>query len=527
MAEVSRTVIENAEQQFLESLAQVALEPVNLEHFLSALEVWQQNLIDHLEHQRGCFSWREMADEHPIAQEMTALNKRIASFSEHWAKLWEQGQSAQDLAHYFDDKLMFLVYGKFNAGKSSFCNFVAERFLARGQEVSFFTVQEGAICPIEGPFKEGSTETTAEIQGVVLAGRMVLLDTPGLHSQTEENAALTRLFLESADGMLWLSSSTSPGQVQELETLAQELRRRKPLLPVITRSDFIEETVVNNQIVKRISNKTKDNRALQEEDLYARATEKLLALGVDPQVLVPAVSVSVYAAQSELAASAASAETDLILHEAGFFRLFTALEKLLPSMQRYKQRKPAEVLLHHLEEHVQEDVLGVHHSLEQLHAQIEEEKQSIHNTCDRMAQLLWQHSAAALPQLLDQQLQEQGSLQQLAAALGACFEHEQVRLGERLLSAYQPILSECVADVRAFKEGVSAFKRLSLENYEAVYKHLDEEVLRIAVALSKEVAARIDGFLTTVQERLAQVREFVHNSITELGQIRHQLVHYL
>src|SRR5690625_7633165 len=85
---------------------------------------------------------------------------------------------------------------------------------------------------------------------------MLLLDTPGLHSLTAENAALTRQFLESADGMLWLSSSTSPGQVQELDTLALELRRRKPLLPVITRSDFIDEDIVGDEIVKVVCNKT-------------------------------------------------------------------------------------------------------------------------------------------------------------------------------------------------------------------------------------------------------------------------------
>lgn len=62
------------------------------------------------------------------------------------------------------------------------------------------------------PLREGATETTARLQGLCLGTGLVLLDTPGLHSVTPENAALTQRFTESADGLLWLSSSTSPAR---------------------------------------------------------------------------------------------------------------------------------------------------------------------------------------------------------------------------------------------------------------------------------------------------------------------------
>ncbi|WZB70189.1 hypothetical protein WJ968_31750 [Achromobacter xylosoxidans] len=111
--------------------------------------------------------------------------------------------------------------------------------------------------------------------------------------------ALTQRFLDSADGVLWLSSSTSPGQVQELDELARELRRSKPLLPVVTRSDFIEEDEVDGAIVKCLRNKTGPNRALQEADVYERAKEKLLSLGVAPQLLSAPLSVSVHVARAQ------------------------------------------------------------------------------------------------------------------------------------------------------------------------------------------------------------------------------------
>src|SRR5690625_6379179 len=46
-------------------------------------------------------------------------------------------------------------------------------------------------------------------------------------------------------------------------------------LPIfITRSDFIDEDIVNNEIVKVVRNKTQSNRQLQEQDLHERAAEK-------------------------------------------------------------------------------------------------------------------------------------------------------------------------------------------------------------------------------------------------------------
>ncbi|MBB5407020.1 hypothetical protein HDG34_000943 [Paraburkholderia sp. HC6.4b] len=81
---------------------------------------------------------------------------------------------------------------------------------------------------------------------------------------TPDNAALTRRFTDSADGVLWLTSSTSPGQVQELDELGRELHRNKPLLPVVTRSDEYEEDEVDGELVKCLCNKSAPRRALQE-----------------------------------------------------------------------------------------------------------------------------------------------------------------------------------------------------------------------------------------------------------------------
>src|SRR5690554_5597732 len=102
---------------------------------------------------------------------------------------------------------------------------------------------------------------------------------------TTENAELTQLFIESADGVLWLSSSTSPGQTQELAELAQELRRGKALLPIITRSDYLDEVVVGMEIKKQLCNKSEQNRAEQETDVWLRAQDKLQQMQLDARLV--------------------------------------------------------------------------------------------------------------------------------------------------------------------------------------------------------------------------------------------------
>jgi hypothetical protein len=155
-----------------------------------------------------------------LAIRADAINTLLRDSVHAWMQQWSSLEAAQHLADYFDDQALLLVFGKFNAGKSSFCNFLAERFAAHNRNVQYFHVDAGRVVDTSEPFTEGATETTSRLQGVRLGAKLVLLDTPGLHSVTPQNAALTQRFTDSADGVLWLTSSTSPGQVQELDELA-------------------------------------------------------------------------------------------------------------------------------------------------------------------------------------------------------------------------------------------------------------------------------------------------------------------
>ena len=173
--------------------------------------------------------------------------------------------------------------------------------------------------------------------------RLVFLDSPGLHSVTDKNGELTRRFTDSADAVLWLTPSTSPGQVQELDDLRIELKSQKPLLPVLTRSDETEEDVdEHDELVQTLINKSTEKRTGQEEDVAQRAAEKLDSEGDSKALLKAPVSISVHAFKS----SAGSAED---FAESGLGRLVEQLVPLLDESLQYKAQKATQQVLNFLD----------------------------------------------------------------------------------------------------------------------------------------------------------------------------------
>lgn len=331
------------EKRFIATVDQFEPSFQDVSQMLEHLEQWRLGLSKSLAYYR--INDEQLNKKSALAKKIQATHTAMEAHIASWPEQWEKLKPAQEFADNFDDKLILLVYGKFNAGKSSFCNFFAERFQSYKLPVQYFQLEDGRVRLADSAFKEGVTETTSQLQGVILGNKLVLVDTPGLHSATQENSELTKRFTDSADGVLWLSSSASPGQVQELDELGRELNRRKPLLPVLTRSDFIEEDEVDGEIKKSLRNKTTENRQIQEQDVKSRAQEKLTQMGIDLAQLKTPLSISVRTAQDK--GSSVEAVT-----EAGFERLYETLLDLIAPVIAYKSRKSVAILLHHLEENV-------------------------------------------------------------------------------------------------------------------------------------------------------------------------------
>ncbi|MFA5590988.1 MAG: GTPase [Lysobacteraceae bacterium] len=403
------------EQDFIALLetAADASAPVDVDAMLAQLWQWQSRLLECLDTHR--LMPQGFSPQGDIACRIADIAAARDALVQLWPRQWDALAPARELARHLEDSVLLLVFGKFNAGKSSLCNFLAERFAAQGQPVEYFQVREGLVQAHAGPLREGATETTSQLQGVRLGARLVLLDTPGLHSVTRENAELTRRFTDCADGVLWLTSSASPGQVQELEELSRELQRGKPLLPLITRSDEYEEDEIDGRIEKVLCNKRPDSRALQQADVAARACEKLTAMALPAELLRAPVSVSVHMARHpEQGADA--------LAEAGFGQLYCALHALIAPALAYRATKPAAILLHHLHEHVldglQQQLLPrlqqQAEALDTHHAQLETRR-------EQLALLLWRRVAPALPALLDEHA-EAGDLPALDAQLAVLLD---------------------------------------------------------------------------------------------------------
>ncbi len=462
-----------------------------------------------------------LLEQGALAQSARNLNQQLQVQRESWADSWASLAPAQELADRFRDRIMLLVFGSFNAGKSSLCNFLADRFRQQGHSVDFFRLADGQMQAMPDGFQEGATETTVALQGVCLGDKLVLLDTPGLHSANAQNAALTQQFLESTDALLWLSSSSAPGQVQELGDLLVELRRNKPLLPVITRSDRIEEDEINDQIVKVLCNKSVENRQLQEEDVMTRAAQALNHWGLGSGLLKPALSLSVHMARSQQ-------EEEQGLEQAGFERLYVAVQNLLGPALAYKQRKPAELQLHHIEEVILAPLLQtLDHASAQLRQHLDEQTVLLEGAVQVLTESTWRRVVPQLPDVLDKHAVKQ-DVAAVRVELSENIAKEVAEQSQVLLSAYQltqpalPTLNlPAHIGYEVFQEQGEG--QAPLIDYNRLYMSLNDVVMNSARELAEQLVEQAERSLEQVKQELLQLQNAVSDQARALETIKHQL----
>lgn len=503
------------ELRLIEVADGVELTQVDLTEMTQLLEDWlsglRQILADHRLQRPPA-----LRDTHALEHEVHGMNDLLAASAVEWTRKWALLEPAQLLARAFDDQVMLLVFGKFNAGKSSLCNLLAERFIAHERIVKYFHLEAGHVVRTTHPLQEGATETTARLQGVSLGHSLVLLDTPGLHSVTPENAALTQRFTDSADAILWLTSSTSPGQVQELDEMARELHRCKPLLPVITRSDILEEDEIDGDIVKLLRNKTPSNRQLQEDDVHSRAQNKLAQMNVSATVLRRPVSISAHATRAQ-------GQTPQALSDGGFTRFYSAVLDLVEPARAYKQRKPVEVLLHHLEE----SVLGVVKSdiepaLHRLASSLAQERERLQQVQPRMIRQIWRQVVSELPRLLDRHAPS-GDVSGLCRELGILLQETVVRevassIGEYDIQMLDSKAEQCIQALYGMV-GTSFYdnkEKGASERFSAVSKAITFNHERLHDALQTAIHRQLEEQLGIIFRDCVLVLDELEHSVIKL-----------
>ena len=267
----------------------------------------------------------------PFSQMLDQLDEMLTRKFHQWDEEIQKTLPMKELSEHFQDKIIFLVFGKVNSGKSSFTNQIVEIYqeLFPQETVNrFFINKKGKLEPLQKDrFDEGFTETTAQIQGVELGQNFILLDSPGLHSVKVENGELTKNFVDSADAILWLTPSASPGQVQELDELRNELEKKKPLLPIITRSDLVDEVWSDEKqdFEYILKNKTVENRKLQEDDVAHRLGEYK---GIKLAKVKKPISISIHCYKKEGG-----------LNQSGLESLFEKMSELINQARHYKLGK--------------------------------------------------------------------------------------------------------------------------------------------------------------------------------------------
>lgn len=205
----------------------------------------------------------------------------------------------------FEDSLLVFVYGKVKAGKSSLGNYLAYGYrdpkpeqLDRATPVPEFFWHVGNESATETMsaqrmqqrrrFGVDVVEATSSIQGFRLPG-LTWVDSPGVHSVTEENGRLAADYAACADLIIFLSHSSSPGRRSDMGEVDKLLDQGKPLMVLITGSDEFEEDVDNDgQVVNALVMKSAKNQAEQREHM----AKELAKIGVAPgQIQAHSVSV--------------------------------------------------------------------------------------------------------------------------------------------------------------------------------------------------------------------------------------------
>ena len=373
-----------------------------------------------------------IADSSDLSNSINQLKKSIQEAINSWDQKLSDLRPMQQLSEQYADRVIFLIFGKVNTGKSSFANFITEQFPP--DQIKRFYFENGEVHYFQNNqrFAEGVTETTATIQGVELGKNFVLLDSPGLHSVTAENGALTQQFIDGTDAVLWLTPSTSPGQTQELNDLKIELEKGKPLQPVITRSDLLEEDYCErtDDIITIVKNKTPENRQLQEKDVL----ERLSKIPGISSVKKP-ISISVHAYIK-------GGKTPIALQEAGLTSLLAEMVALVDEAKRYKvEQKAKQQMIEFLDKKILESLeCEIKHNIDSLSKKSKESIDKLNQQKELLVKKLSRDISCKIPDIINKHKHTKNT-QAIVDELNQIIANE-------VDNALQQVLSEFIKDIK-------------------------------------------------------------------------------
>ncbi len=174
-----------------------------------------------------------------LTSTVQSVKKATSLWVDSFHIMLEKEKFRSDLENYF----IVIIFGKVKAGKSSLGNFIAKN-KPQTQNINFFKYDEAgkeeAIKTLQeiddDGFATANLECTIEIQGFKLSS-MAWIDTPGLGSMVEENGALAKEYIQSADYIIYPTNSSSPLQQDEKAQLKELFEQNKKVTICITKSN--------------------------------------------------------------------------------------------------------------------------------------------------------------------------------------------------------------------------------------------------------------------------------------------------
>jgi hypothetical protein len=234
--------------------------------------------LEQLKEQVEYDPWKgsELKQNHQFKVNTKKHVEKISGLIETWVENAKNYDKRTEFRSRFSDSLLVFVFGKVKAGKSSLGNFLAYGY----SEPSLATIEEASPSPDffwaagnnsteamssddmqkKRCFGVATLEATSSIQGFTLPG-ITWVDSPGVHSKETENEELTKKYAEAADVIIFLSNSSEPGRRSDMEEIRGLLSQDKPLLVIITASDYFEEDIDDDgKIVKQLCMKSAEDR---------------------------------------------------------------------------------------------------------------------------------------------------------------------------------------------------------------------------------------------------------------------------
>jgi GTP-binding protein EngB required for normal cell division/archaellum component FlaC len=250
----------------------------------------------------------------------------------------------KEFINQFEKSILVVVFGNVNVGKSSVGNLIAgvsdpdsnkdnyeqdtrilKRFLGDVPAFYEYDLAEGdKTC---GPtqkkdalFKEGHVETTSNIQYFTRNEGLTWTDSPGICSVNQKNGDLAKKYVEFADLVIFITTSSSPAKNDEVQELKKLFGKKKPVLILVNKSDQYEKDEIDGKIVTYLMPKSSEDRKKQED--YIQNLFRDEAMDVISEI--DAISISTYLAMDAMRENNAEK-----FEQSGFPRLYEKLGKIL------------------------------------------------------------------------------------------------------------------------------------------------------------------------------------------------------